>query len=60
MKKFNLKTSYFHKQEAMKNNKKNMIKIFWLYKKFFEKIPYPHGRGINNKVKIIIVKKQPI
>ena len=34
--------------------------IYSIIKKFFVKIPYPHGRGINNKVKIIIVKKQPI
>ena len=36
------------------------LKKIWKIKKFFLKIPYPHGRGINNKVKIIIVKKQPI
>lgn len=33
--------------------------IYSIIKKFFLKIPYPHGRGINNKVKIIIVKNNP-
>ena len=50
MKKFNLKTSYFHKQEVMKKNK-NMIKIFCYIKGSSKKSPILTDEGLIIKSK---------
>ena len=49
MKKFNLKTSYFHKQEVKKN--KNMIKIFCYIKGSSRKSPILTDEGLIIKSK---------